>query len=161
MDFHRYTQTNLRELTLLQVKNELRYLRRGVELYQLTCQQEYLEDIKPHSQKAQLVPILSEGVEAAFEGKNFNLIYLGRDIGQYEAIFLRKELPALGQCVLFDIALLCRHAAKVVAGHVGTHHPHWESDSFQEECPYEHVYHNVSDLPRRISGLHQQRYSCY
>ena len=70
--------------TLLQVKNELRYLRRGVELYQLTCQQEYLEDIKPHSQKAQLVPILSEGVEAAFEGKNFNLIYLGRDIGQYE-----------------------------------------------------------------------------
>ena len=40
-----------------------------------------------------------------------------------DTIFLRKELPALGQCVLFDIALLCRHAAKVVAGHSPTNDP--------------------------------------
>lgn len=70
--------------TPLQIKNELRHLHRDCELYQLTSQRAYLPDLEPHSSKAAFVPDLAEGVNALFDTKQFDLAYLGREIGQYE-----------------------------------------------------------------------------
>ena len=72
--------------TPLQVSNELRQLHRTCELYQLTSQEAYLSDIMPHSQEALYLPDLAAGLPSAFEGKRFDLAYLGRDIGEYEDI---------------------------------------------------------------------------
>lgn len=70
--------------TPMQIKNELRHLRRTCELYQLTSQREYLPDLSPHSKEADFVPDLAAGVNEAFSSQEFDLAYLGREISQYE-----------------------------------------------------------------------------
>lgn len=77
--------------TPLQIKNELRHLRQNCDLYQLTSQQEYLTDLAPHSKQALFVADLAEELASAFETQQFNLAYLGRDIGQYENFSLLLE----------------------------------------------------------------------
>lgn len=69
--------------TPMQMRNELRHVKRECSIFQLTSQPEYLPDIQPHSQEAFVLRDLAEGVENAFPGSAFSFAYIGRDMACY------------------------------------------------------------------------------
>lgn len=81
--------------TPLQIKNELRHLHRGCELYQLSSQRKYLADIEPHSKQAYFVSELAEGLDTVLGAELFDMAYLGREIGAYEN--LRELLEGISR----------------------------------------------------------------
>lgn len=91
--------------TPLQIRNELRHFGRNGVIYQLTSQKEYLPDILSASKQALYAPCLSDGIASAFVDEQFDCIYLGRDIAQYEdySDLLRRIADRLvkGGCLIF------------------------------------------------------------
>lgn len=69
--------------TPLQIRNELRRQGRECAISQLTCQKEYLPDLRPLSDTAAYVPNLADGLNQ-LGAPRFTGAYLGRDIGVYE-----------------------------------------------------------------------------
>lgn len=69
--------------TPLQIRNELRHRHQEGQICQLTCQEQYLPDVKPHSQEAYFEPDLTIGLQKHFSEKTFYCVYLGQDIGKY------------------------------------------------------------------------------
>lgn len=70
--------------TILQIRNELRHLNKSCKLYNLTIQPEYEPDLKSLSDEFELhSSSISEALLSAFIDKQFDIIYLSRDISEY------------------------------------------------------------------------------
>lgn len=72
--------------TPLQIKNELRHLHRDCTVYQITSQKEFVPDQNYLTDRAYYIPNLLDECEKELDGAQFNCIYLGRDIAQYDKV---------------------------------------------------------------------------
>ena len=94
--------------TLLQMRNELRHLNKYCKLYNLTIQPEYEPDLRPLSDEFELhCSSLSNALSSAFIHKQFDIIYLSRDISEYsdyKRIFLiaKQRLKLNGVFLLWS-----------------------------------------------------------
>ena len=70
--------------TPLQLRNELRRHKQGFDIYQLTCQTEYLADLQALFENTAYTSDMPEGLDSAFDTLLFSHVYLSRDIGEYE-----------------------------------------------------------------------------
>lgn len=70
--------------TPMQLRNELRRRGQGCEVTPLTCQKEYLPDLRPQFRKTQWAADLADGLNSLPAGQSFTCAFLGRDIGVYE-----------------------------------------------------------------------------
>nr|WP_297279082.1 glycosyltransferase [uncultured Butyricicoccus sp.] len=70
--------------TLLQMRNELRHLNKSCKLYNLTIEPKYEPDLKPLSDEFELYHTsMSNALFKAFAHKQFDVIYLSKDIIEY------------------------------------------------------------------------------
>lgn len=94
--------------TLLQMRNELRHVNKSCKLYNLTIQPEYEADLKPLSDGFELYhTLMSDALLDAFNHKQFDVIYLSRDIIEYPdyndlLIAARQRLKPNGILLLWN-----------------------------------------------------------
>lgn len=91
--------------TMLQIRNVLRHRHQRCMLSSITCQKEYIADLAAISDEFKYSGNLADDLNHSFAGKEFELVYLGRNIEEYpDYIALLNSIQARlrkGGSVLF------------------------------------------------------------